>query len=454
MQHRGIHLIIGILLFTLSTVYETPLFNLTALGLAVWMVYWWITQPIPLYLTALLPIITGLPAGLISQSDLAQSYGNPMIFLFFGGFVIALAIEKSNLHQHIAFSIIRSFGSSPSKLLGGFMVATAFLSMWISNTATTLMMLPIAVSVIRAIPRYREKRLLAIGLLLSIAFAANIGGTATLIGTPPNIQMAGILDQEFNMKIDFFDWLIIGLPFMLVMLTVTYFILRHYFFRNARFEMAEMVTGKLSKDQKRVLMLFSFIVLLWIGRSLINMILPFEISDTDIALVGAIALFVIPSSEERRPLLIWEDMKKLPWGILFLFGGGLALASILDNANIVGFLVNQMKPLITLPVLLLIMLIFSIAIFATELMSNLALVSLLIPLMGKFAIEMDLPLFGISAGIALGASCAFMLPVATPPNAIVYSSNIIKIGNMVKIGLLLNFVTTFLVTLLIYFMFF
>ncbi|MEX2485859.1 MAG: SLC13 family permease [Brumimicrobium sp.] len=433
--------------------FESELFDVSALGLVIWMVYWWVTQPFPLYITALLPIIIGLPAEMLSHESLAQAYGNQMIFLFFGGFVIALAIEKWNLHEKIAFSIISSFGKTPTMLLGGFMVATAFLSMWISNTATALMMLPIALSVIRTIPRFREKRLFAIGLLLSIAFAANIGGTATLIGTPPNIQMAGILDQEFNMTIDFFEWFIIGFPFMIVMLTITFFLLRHFFTRNATFNIGEFVPEKLNINQKRILALFSFVVLLWMGRSLLNTILPFELSDTGIALMGSSLLFIIPS-DKKQPILLWEDLQRLPWGILFLFGGGLALAGILANANIVSALVNEMKPLIVMPIILLIAIIFAIAIFSTELMSNLALVSVIVPLMGEFAVEMNLPLFGISAGIALSASCAFMLPVATPPNAIVYSSNMIKVSNMLRIGLLLNLVTIIVVTTLIYTVFF
>lgn len=452
MQMKLIHTIIGILIFAISCNIESVYFDVSALGLAIWMVYWWIVQPVPLYMTALLPIIVGMPFDLINNAELAESYGNHMIFLFFGGFVIALAIEKWNLHEQIAFTIIRSFGKSPSKLLGGFMVATAFLSMWISNTATALMMLPIALSVIRAIPRFREKRLFSIGLLLSIAFAANIGGTATLIGTPPNIQMAGILDQEYNMTIDFFEWFVIGFPFMCVMLTITFLLLRYYFVRKARFDMMEIAPRKLDVNQKRVLILFAFVVLFWMGRTLLNSILPFALNDTGIALIGAMILFLIPSAD-KQPILVWEDLQKLPWGILFLFGGGLALAGILANANIVSFMVDEMKPLISLPIIVLIVIIFAITIFSTELMSNLALVSLIIPLMGKFAVEMDLPLFGIAAGIALSASCAFMLPVATPPNAIVYSSNLIKIKNMLLFGLLLNFITVLVVSVLIYFVF-
>ena len=453
MSTKMIHFFIGILIFTGSYLFKVDQFNVQALGLAIWMVYWWITQPIPLYATALLPIIIGLPFELIEKGPLAQSYGNHMIFLFFGGFVLALGIEKWKLHEQIAFSIIRTFGQTPVRILGGFMAATAFLSMWISNTATALMMLPIALSVIRAIPRFREKKLFSIGLMLSIAFAANIGGTATLIGTPPNIQMAGILNQQFDIQVDFIQWFIFAFPFMIIMLTITFFTLRYFFVKKAHFEMGVIEKRTLDANQKRILLLFTIVVICWMSRSFVNQVLPMNINDTSIALVGALLLFIIPS-DERSPLLDWEDLKRLPWGILFLFGGGMALAAILADANIVSYLIDQLKPLIELPIVLLLLIIVAIALFSTELMSNLALVSLLIPLIGEFALEIGLPLFGVSAAVALSASCAFMLPVATPPNAIVYSSNLISVKNMVRYGLLLNIITVFVITGLVYFVFF
>lgn len=450
---KYLHFIIGIILFFGSRFLEISAFDTSALGLALWMVYWWITQPVPLYVTALLPIVVGVSFNLIPSDVLAQSYGNQMIFLFLGGFILAIGIEKWNLHEQIALTIIRMFGRTPKRILGGFMFSTAILSMWISNTATALMMLPIAMSVIQTIPRFREKRLFSVGLLLSIAFSANIGGTATLIGTPPNIQMAGILEQEFNLSISFFEWFLIGTPFMLIMLVLTYFTLKYYFIKNASFVIEEIAPRKLNANQKRVLYLFLVVVALWMSRTFLNDYMPIVINDTVIALSGAILLFIFPSTE-KRPLLIWEDLNKLPWGILFLFGGGMALAAILAEANIVTFLVEIMKPLASFPIIILLLVLFTVAVFATELMSNLALVSLIIPLIGKFAIELDLPLLGISAGIALSASCAFMLPVATPPNAIVYSSNLIRIKEMVRYGFVLNLIAISVVTLVIFFLFF
>jgi len=453
MGMKALHVVIGILVFGIFNAFEVSAFDAKALGLAIWMVYWWIVQPIPLYATALLPIIVGMPFDLIDSGPLAQAYGNHMIFLFFGGFVLALGIEKWNLHEQIAFTIIRTFGQTPVRILGGFMAATAFLSMWISNTATALMMLPIALSVIRAIPRFREKKLFSIGLMMSIAFSANIGGTATLIGTPPNIQMAGILDQEFNVQIDFFQWFIFAFPFMLLMLIITFFTLRFFFVKRASFEMGEIDKRKLDVNQKRVLGLFTLVVICWMSRSFVNDYLPVAINDTSIALSGALLLFILPS-KEGSSLLNWEDLTRLPWGILFLFGGGMALASILADANIVSYLITQLTPLVQLPSVILVLIIVSIALFSTELMSNLALVSLLIPLIGELALEMGIPLFGISAGVALSASCAFMLPVATPPNAIVYSSRLLTVKNMMKYGFLLNMITVVVITGLVYLVFF
>ena len=288
---KYLHFIIGLALFFGIRQFDISAFDSSALGLALWMVYWWISQPVPLYITALLPIVVGVPLELIPNDILAESYGNQMIFLFLGGFILALGIEKWKLHEQIAFTILRLLGRTPQRILGGFMFSTALLSMWISNTATALMMLPIALSVIRAIPDFKEKRLFSVGLLLSIAFSANIGGTATLIGTPPNIQMAGILEQEFNFSISFFEWFKIGTPFMLIMMVISYLFLRYFFVRNAHFQMDEIEVRKLDPNQKRVLYLFLTVVALWMGRTVLNDFSPIVINDTVIALSGAIVVY-------------------------------------------------------------------------------------------------------------------------------------------------------------------
>ena len=445
MNWRYVHLFIGLFFLIISLFFQQEVFNYTAIGVTTIMVYWWITQPIPLYLTALIPIVIGVPLNLITYESLAEAYGNKMVFLFFGGFVIALAIEKWHLHRFFAEKILVLFGNSPKQLLAGFMVSTAFLSMWISNTATALMILPMALSVIQSIPRFRLKKKFAIALLLGVAFAANIGGTATLVGTPPNVQMAGILSQYFDIEVNFIHWFKIGFPFMLILLSATYFVLRWIFLKNIYFELPQFNHTSLNTNQLRVLIIFITVVIFWISGTYMNKLIPISLNDTSTALMGAMLMFIIPA-KSGKPLLVWGDMNKLPWGILFLFGGGLALANILSNTGVLNHFVLLLSELNFVPYFLLLLLIFTVTIFATELMSNLALVSLMIPVMAQFAVVSGNPVFHISAGIALCSSCAFMLPVATPPNAIIYSSNLLKVKTMAKVGIILNLLTILLVT--------
>lgn len=450
MEKNRIHIGIGVLILVMAQVFYTQFgTDGVALSLTFVMVYWWIAQPLPIYVTALLPLLVGPYLGLIDFTDLALSYGNKMVFLFFGGFLIALGIEKTNLHKHFAHYIIALVGKSINTLLLSFMLATAFLSMWISNTATALMMLPMALSVIDSVPRFKLKKRFSIALLLGVAFAANIGGTATLIGTPPNVLMAGILEEQFDIKVTFMEWLKIGLPFMLVMFFVAYFLLRTLFLKNVEIVVPQKETVKMNKNQKRMLVVFGLTVLFWISGSWVNAFLPFSLNDTMIALFGGVLLFIVPS-EQGASLLSWEDTKKLPWGILFLFGGGLALASILDKTSLLTSLVEYFKTLEALNAMVIVVVLLVLTVFLTELMSNLALVSLLLPLVGALCLSFGLPLKEIAAGIALSSSCAFMLPVATPPNAIVFSANKFSVLTMVKVGVLLNLVTIVLVSVLVY----
>lgn len=446
---KSLHLGIGILGMTLLKYSLQSPYD-WSVAIAFLMVYWWITQPIPIYLTALLPLIIGPISGLVTDIELATAYGNKMVFLFLGGFILALGIEKWKLHRLFAHNLLAFFGNTPRRILLGFMVSTAFLSMWISNTATALMMLPMALAVINTIPRFRLKKKFSIALLLSIAFSANIGGIATLIGTPPNIQMAAILEQQFTVTISFFDWMLLAFPLMLILLSITYLVLSITFLKGITFEVTIFDKQGLNSNQIRVLSIFTLAVLLWVVRDIYNLFVPFQINDMMIALTCAMLLFIVPRQEESKSLLVWSDMKDIPWGILFLFGGGLALAAILTNSGVVLEMVNQLQGLAELPFFLLLLIVCAITIFATELMSNLALVSLLIPIMGEFALAADLPLVAISSAIALCASCAFMLPVATPPNAIVYSSNKIQVKTMAKVGGVLNILTVIMVVLMVY----
>lgn len=418
------------------------------LGTVSLMVFWWITQPLPLYVTALIPVAVGPIFGFVTNEQLAASYGNHMIFLFLGGFIMALGIEKWKLHEYISIRLIRFFGNSPVRILIGFMVATAFLSMWISNTATTLMMLPMAMSVIKSVKGDGKTRF-ATGLLISIAYAANIGGTATIIGTPPNVQLAGILSQQYNVHIDFFQWLKLGLPFSVLTNFIAFLFIKQMFFKGLTLEMPQFERTTLDKQQKIVLVTFSFIVFLWMFSKPILAPFGVAISDTAIAVFGGLLFFVLPG-QEGKSLLLWKDMDRIPWGILILFGGGLAVAQILANTGVVGELVNSLSAWSTSSIVIIILLLITITVFATELMSNLALVSLLIPIVATFSLEFNLPLVLLCSGVALASSCAFMLPIATPPNAIIYSSNMVPIKKMVQVGFYLNLAVVFIISFFLF----
>lgn len=418
------------------------------LGTVSMMVFWWITQPLPLYVTALIPVAVGPIFGFVTNEQLAASYGNHMIFLFLGGFIMALGIEKWKLHEYISIRLIRFFGNSPVRILIGFMVATAFLSMWISNTATTLMMLPMAMSVIKSVKGDGKTRF-ATGLLISIAYAANIGGTATIIGTPPNVQLAGILSQQYNVHIDFFQWLKLGLPFSVLTNFIAFLFIKQMFFKGLTLEMPQFERTTLDKQQKIVLVTFSFIVFLWMFSKPILAPFGVAISDTAIAVFGGLLFFVLPG-QEGKSLLLWKDMDRIPWGILILFGGGLAVAQILANTGVVGELVNSLSAWSTSSIVIIILLLITITVFATELMSNLALVSLLIPIVATFSLEFNLPLVLLCSGVALASSCAFMLPIATPPNAIIYSSNMVPIKKMVQVGFYLNLAVVFIISFFLF----
>lgn len=426
-----------------------------AIALAVWMIFWWISEAAPLYVTALLPLIMGPFSGLLSKGDLSNAYGNNMVFLFLGGFIIARAIEKWKVHRKIASWIVARTGTSPSGVLLGFILATAFLSMWLSNTGTTIMMLPMAVTVLSVLPESAFRKRFSVALLLSIAFAANIGGTATLIGSPPNIQMSGILADKFDTEVDFMNWMAIGFPFAMVLLLFLFFYFKWLFLKNDSnaYCISFSESDPLSTPQKRVLVIFFITVVLWMVKQWINEWSGLGLTDTQIALIGGALLFVVPSLDIRRfesPLLNWDDTRELPWGILLLFGGGLALASSLENGGVLSLFATWVKESGFESYMLLLFILIVAGLFLTELMSNLALVTILIPIVGEMAVTMDYPILAMCIPITLSASCAFMLPMATPPNAIVFSTGELKVGTMVKVGFILNVLSVILITAVAY----
>lgn len=453
MKINTIHLLITLVisLFTIIiTGGENTFVNAILMGGV--MVYLWITEAIPIYVTALIPFIFGVPLGVIDTKQLALSYGDKNVFLFLGGFILALALEKWHVHTQVARAIIHAVGFSKPRLLLGFLLSTAFLSMWISNTATTLMMLPMAMAIISVMPKKEQKSPFAVLLLLCIAYGASIGGMATLVGSPPNIQMAGILEQNFGVVVDFGSWMKIGLPTVLVLLGVTF---AYMFLRLGKEERSHQTEVNLEKapwtiNQKRTVFIFTVVVILWSFKSFISELTGINLRDEGAALLGALFLFIVPGDKEKQ-LLNWKDTEKLPWGILLLFGGGLALARSLETNGVIAYLSEVLKELSSVHYFVLLMVLVAIAIFGTEIISNLALVTVFIPVIAAFANQSAYSILQLCIPVTLAASCAFMMPVGTPPNAIVFSSGKIKIRQMAQVGLFLNLLAMLIITSIAYF---
>ncbi|KAA1244385.1 DASS family sodium-coupled anion symporter [Aquimarina sp. RZ0] len=434
------------------------------ISVAVWMIVWWITEAVSISVTALIPLILFPMLGVLDLKTVTQSYGSPIVFLFFGGFVMALALEKVNLHKRIALSIIRITGTSPDRVILGFMIATAFMSMWISNTACTVVMLPIALSVIDLLVDAKNgftknDRNFALSIMLGIAFSANVGGVATIIGTPPNSVLVGFLENEYQIEISFLNWMLLAFPFSILMIAVIYFVIVKWIYPNhiRNFTASKDVIhdelkklGKISAIERRVLIIFSLVIFMWISRTTINGFFPdLKLSDTGISMLGAFALFVIPFrlSKGEFPLL-WKDTQKLPWGILILFGGGLALASGLSHAGLIELVANTIAANQGLSITIVTLLLIIFMLFMTELMSNVALVAIFVPVVAGIAIGLDIPILHMLIPVTMAASCAFMLPMATPPNAIVFASGYVKVSEMVKVGVILNIISVILLVLL------
>jgi sodium-dependent dicarboxylate transporter 2/3/5 len=438
-------LILGFFSSIVLTANSNLFWNASALG--VLMIVCWVFELIPIYITALFPLIFAIPLKLISPIDLASSYGNNNVFLFFGGFILALALEKWKVHEQIARTIIHILGNSVERILLGFTASTFLLSMWISNTATALMMLPMALAVIHAMPKKEQKQKFPLLLVLTIAYSSSIGGMATLVGSPPNTQMAALLNKNFETTVTFWDWFKFGFPISLGIALCMYvfflFILgkerkeKHHF---------ELKKEPWTSNQIKVLVVFGVVILGWIFRVPITELIGFKYGDEGIALLGAITLFLLPSKNENKPLLEWKDTEKLPWGILLLFGGGLALATIFENNGIMQSVNQILASYSGFSILTILFIVVFIGIFVTEIMSNLALVTLMVPVVGNFSVSLGLPPEYLCIPLTLAASCAFMLPVGTPPNAIVFSSGFIKIHEMAKIGFILNIFGVVLIT--------
>ena len=464
---KKIGLIAGPILFLILYNLPTPLVTVEAdkvIAIAVWMVTWWITEAVSISITALIPLTFFPFLGIMDMKATAASYGSPIVFLFFGGFVIALALEKVKLHKRIALNIIKITGTSPNRVILGFMFATALLSMWISNTATTVVMLPIALSVIRLLINdedgfTQKDKNFALSIMLGIAFSANVGGIATIIGTPPNTVMAGFLENEYDIKISFLNWMILGVPFSLLMLGIIYVVLVKWIYPNHLPEMDNSKAliqnelhklGRINSTEVKVLVIFFLAIIFWITRSLINPHLQevgLELSDAGISMMAAFALFAIPFKFNKGEFALdWKDTEKLPWGILILFGGGLALAGALAQVGIIDLIGNVIAQNQNLSIITVTAVLILVLLFMTELMSNVALVAIFAPVVAGIALGLDAEMLHLLIPITMASSCAFMLPMATPPNAIVFASGYIKVHEMAKVGVILNLIA---VTILI-----
>ncbi|WP_445735454.1 SLC13 family permease [Mariniflexile sp.] len=435
----------------------------TVIATALWMVCWWITEAVSISVTALLPLLLFPVFKVMPIADVGANYGSPIVFLFFGGFVLALALEKVNLHKRIALNIIKKTGTTPDKVILGFMIATAFLSMWISNTACAVFMLPIALSVIHLLIDdadgfTKNEQNFAISVMLGIAFAANAGGIATVIGTPPNSILIGLLENEYQIEISFFKWMLIGLPFSTVLIAVIYFVMVKWIFpsKDLKFNASKEVIdseikklGKMTAKEKRVLTIFGITVFLWIFRTVINSIIPnLDLSDTMISIFGALALFTIPFNLKKGDFILqWNDTQKLAWGILILFGGGLALANGMSESGIVDMIATSISNS-NISILLTATLLIVLMLFLTELMSNVALTAVLAPVVAGIAIGLNIPILYLLIPVTIASSCAFMLPMATPPNAIVFASGYLKVSEMARVGLIINLISVILLVIM------
>ena len=434
---------------------HTEAWRVAAVGL--WMAIWWATEAIPVPVTALLPLVLFEPLGISTIRVTAAPYANPTIFLFMGGFMMALALERWNLHRRIALAVIDNAGTDGRRLIGGFMLVCAVLSMWMTNTSTTVMLLPIVLSVAVVIRENvtdlseKNRKDFEIAMLLGLAYSASIGGLATLIGTPPNALLMGFMAENYDIEISFARWMLVGIPVSFIMLPIAWFALTRFLFpchvpaseavRKYLHELREEL-GEMSSAERRVATIFALLVLSWMFRRPVSEWLGISgVSDAGIVMTAAIVLFILPSGDVTQPrLMTWEDVTRLPWGVLILFGGGLSLAAAVSGSGLALWLGEQLAPLNAWGTAVLVVASVALVIFLTELTSNLATTATLLPVMGAIAVQAGVPPIVLTVPITIAASCAFMLPVATPPNAIVFSTGAISIPQMVRAGVFLNLI--------------
>ncbi len=432
-------------------------------ALAACMGIWWATEALPVPVTSLLPIALFPIFGIGDIKTITAPYANSVIYLFLGGFLVALAVQRSGLHKRIALAIIVLFGGTGAGIVGGFMAASALISMWVTNTATAMMLLPIALSVVAIVQQNVHdsddvKRNFPVAMLLGVAYGASIGGMATLVGTPPTALMAAFMQDQYQMDVGFGRWMIVGVPLMVCLLPICWWLLTRRMFpvrfttsgaTRGHLRRVRQDLGPMSSAERRVSVVFGLLVLSWLTRPLLTKVDALDgLSDPGIAMIAAITLFFIPGGGKRSsPLMRWKDAADVPWGILLLFGGGLTLASSVSRTGLAAWLGDKLAGFDLTTLGLLVLVVTTVVVFLTELTSNTATTAAFLPVVAAVAIEAGYPPIALAAPVAMAASCAFMLPVATPPNAVVYGSGMLKIQDMVRAGLWLNIISIVLVSL-------
>jgi len=456
--------LLGLIAFWLPGPGLEPAARATA-GVGVLMAVWWMTEAIPLAATALLPVVLFPLFGVVPVEQATAPYANHIIFLFMGGFIIGLAMQRWELHRRVALGIVALAGTRPARLVGGFMLASALLSMWISNTATTIMLLPVGTSVLVTL----EERLgendraglavMGTGLMLGIAYAASIGGLGTLLGSPPNLVLANFAAAELHQEITMLRWMSWGLPAVVLLLPAAWWYLTRWRFparlsdsgaAHSAIHEARESLGPMSRGEWVVAIVFLATAACWVLRPQLAALPGLGgLSDAVIAMAAALALFLIPVDPRRREFAMdWETARGLPWGILLLFGGGLSLAHAISASGLDAWIASNLGALSGLPLAVVIVAVVTVVVLLTELSSNTATANTFIPVLAAVAAGLGLPQLPVITAAALAASCAFMLPVATPPNAVVFSSGRVSIGQMVRAGLGLEIIALVLVSAL------
>ncbi|MEZ4944612.1 MAG: SLC13 family permease [Cyclobacteriaceae bacterium] len=442
---------------------DMPASAYAVVACTVWIALWWLTEAVPIAITSLLPILLFSVLGVMSVTSVTDYYSNPIIFLFIGGFIIALAMEKWNLHRRIALSIIQFTGTNQRQILLGFILATGFLSMWISNTATTMLMLPIALSIIdQLVQLFTDKSSTASStfgkaLLISIPYSASIGGVATLVGTPTNLIFIESVQQFYGAEVPFDSWFFFAFPLSLILGAFLWWNMSFGAFKLSSVEVTgskeiisnELVKlGKMKYEEKWILTVFCFVAFAWIFRQLL--IQPFfpEVNDTTIAIAGALVLFVVPSKGVAREMIMdWNYAKRLPWAVILLFGGAFALAGSFMETGLTHWIGNKLSLLKGVEPWIIILIVVAVVNYLTELTQNMATCTLMLPILAGLSEAIGVHPFSLMVPMTIASSCAFMLPVATAPNAIVFGSGKLEIKDMVRAGFLLNIFSIILITL-------